>query len=315
MRACRSRGSWIGAAAFLCVAALSAEQAGAPQAVRLNRAIELLSSGKPTFGIFSHDRSLENARSIARSGLDFVFIDMEHGPLDVETLRVFLLGMTDKQRMLAKGNLQMEVTPIVRIAPNGRDQATFVAKQVLDVGAMGVMFPYVNSAAEAEMAVRSMRYPQRRGSPDMQPVGIRGSGAGIATWFWGVSNYQELADVWPLDPRGELMSVIQIETEEAVKNVDAILAVRGISAIFVGPADLGLSLGYGAGAPELEAAIQTVLKAAKARNMPIGITTGADSIERRIKEGFNFVTVAFGDGGLTPAASRTLELGRKAGGR
>ena len=305
----------IGCGVSLCLGGLAAEQSPQQAATRLNRTIELLSAGKPTFGIFSHDRSLENARSLARSGLDFVFIDMEHGPLDIETLRMFLLGMTDKQRILAKGSLQMDVTPIVRIAPNGRDQSTFVAKQVLDVGAMGLMFPYINTPAEAELAVRSMRYPQRRGVPDINPVGIRGSGAGTATWFWGVQNYQDLADVWPLDPKGELISVIQIETEEAVKNVDAILAVPGVSAIFVGPSDLTMSLGYPSGAPEIEAAIQTVLKAARARNMPIGITTGPDSVERRIREGFNFVTVSFGDGGITPAAARALELGRKAGGR
>jgi 4-hydroxy-2-oxoheptanedioate aldolase len=309
------RRGWIVAAAVSLGSTLSAQQPAGQPAGRLNRTIELLSEGKPTFGIFSHDRSLENARSLARSGLDFVFIDMEHGPFDVETLRIFLLGMTDKQRILAKGNLQMDVTPIVRIPPNGRDAATFVAKQVLDVGAMGVVFPYVNTAAEAELAVRSMRYPQRRGVADASPIGIRGSGAGVATWFWGVSNYQELADLWPLDPKGELMAVIQIETEEAVRNVDAILAVPGISAVFVGPSDLTLSLGYPSGAPEIEAAIQVVLKAAKARKMPIGITTGTDSVERRIKEGFNFVTVNFGDGGITPATARTLEIGRKAGGR
>jgi 4-hydroxy-2-oxoheptanedioate aldolase len=305
------------ATASLVVVASAPQQAppAAAPAVRLNRTIELLSAGKATFGIFSHDRSLENARSLARSGLDFLLIDMEHGPLDIETLRVFLLGMTDRQRIVAKGNLQMDVTPIVRIAPNGRDQSTFVAKQVLDVGAMGVMFPYVNTAAEAELAVRSMRYPQRRGAPDVNPLGIRGSGAGNATWLWGVDNYQELADVWPLDAKGELMSVIQIETEEAVKNAAAIMAVPGVSAIFVGPSDLGLSLGYGSNAPELETAIQSVLKIARARNMPIGITTGADSVERRIKEGFNFVTVNFGDGGLPPGGARALEIGRKTAGR
>jgi 4-hydroxy-2-oxoheptanedioate aldolase len=292
-----------------------ATSAWAQDAPRLNRTIELLAEGKPTFGIFSHDRSLENARAIARSGLDFVFIDMEHGPLDVQALRVFLLGMTDRQRILAKGNLQMDVTPIVRIPPNGRDQATFVAKQVLDVGAMGVMFPYVNSAAEAELAVRSVRYPQKRGAPDANPIGIRGSGPGNAMWLWGVANYQEVADVWPLDPQGELMSVIQIETAEAVKNVETILAVPGISAIFVGPADLSLSLGYAGDAPEVEAAIQTVLRAAKLAKMPIGITTGADTVERRVKEGFNFVTVGFGDGGITPATARALDAGKKAAGR
>jgi 4-hydroxy-2-oxoheptanedioate aldolase len=303
----------INVVALISTAVLCGELAA--QTPRLNRTIELLSQGRPTFGILSHDRSLENARSLARSGLDFVIIDMEHGPFDVETLRGFLLGMIDKERILAKGNLQMDVTPLVRIPANGRDQSTFLAKQVLDVGAMGIMFPYINSAAEAELAVRAMRYPQRRGAADVNPVGVRGSGPGIPDWFWGVRNYQELADVWPLDPRGELLSVIQIESEEGLKNVDAIAAVPGVSALFIGPADLALSLGYAVDAPEVEAAIQTILKAARARKLPIGITTSADTVERRLREGFNVVTVGFGDGGITPESARALAIGRKATGR
>jgi len=301
----------------LLTLALAGAPLAAQEPMRLNRTIELLEAGQATFGIFSHDRSLENARALARSGLDFVFIDMEHGPLDIETLRVFLLGMTDKARIMAKGNLQPDVTPIVRIPVNGGDLATFIAKQVLDVGAMGVVFPYINTAEEALLAVRAVRYPQRRGAPDYEPQGIRGSGAGNAGWLWGIPDYSAKADVWPLDPQGELMAVIQIETAEAVRNVEAILDVPGISAIFVGPADLGLSLG-GSGAEgqaELEAAIQTVLRATKARNIPIGITTSAGNIEQRLREGFNFVTVAFGDGGLTPAGTTTLQRGRAAAGR
>ena len=284
-------------------------------ATRLNRTIELLEQGRATFGMLSHDRSIENARALARSGLDFLFIDMEHGPLDIESLRVFLLGMIDKERILARGNLQMDVTPLVRIPANGRDQATFIAKQVLDAGAMGIMFPYINTAAEAELAVRSMRYPQLRGAPDSNPRGLRGSAPVYAAWYWGIPDYQERADVWPLDARGELMSVIQIETEDAVRNIDAILAVPGISALFIGPGDLALSLGYPPGAPQLETAIQSVLTAARARKMPIGITTAADTVEQRLKQGFNFITVGYGDGGITPAAARALEIGRKAAGR
>lgn len=297
----------------LLPASLAAQAAAAP-GVRLNRAIELLEQGHPTFGIFSHDRSLENARLLARSGLDFVLIDMEHGPLDIERLRIFLLGMVDRRRILEKGNLQLDVTPIVRIPANGGDLATWIAKQVLDVGAMGVMFPYINTAEEARRAVQSVRYPQRRGVPDFEPQGLRGSGAGNASWLWGIGDYTDRADVWPLDPRGELMAVIQIETAEAVRNVESILDVPGISAVFVGPADLGLSLGGTgeAGQAALEAAIQTVLRAARARRIPIGITTGSGTIEQRIREGFNFVTVAFGDGGLSPAAATTLERGRAA---
>jgi 4-hydroxy-2-oxoheptanedioate aldolase len=285
------------------------------QAQRLNRTIELLAQGRSTFGILSHDRSLDNARALARSGLDFVIIDMEHGPLDIETLRVFLLGMIDKERILAKGHAQMDVTPFVRLPANGRDQATFLAKQALDAGVMGIMFPYVNTAAEAELAVRSMRYPQRRGAPDLNPPGLRGSGPGIPDWYWGVRNYQDLADVWPLDPRGELFCIIQIESREGLDHVDAIAAVPGVSALFIGPADLALSLGVSIDAPEVEAAIQTILRTARSRQLPVGITTSADTVERRLAEGFNVVTVGFGDGGITPESARTLAIARKASGR
>ena len=300
---------------LVLVLVLMAVETSANQALRLNRAIELLASGRPTFGILSHDRSPENARALARSGLDFVIIDMEHGPFSIESLRSFLLGMTDKERIVAKGNLQMDVTPLVRVPANGRDQATFLAKQALDVGVMGVMFPYVSTAAEAELAVRSMRYPQRRGAPDRAPVGLRGSGPGIPDWYWGVRNYQELADVWPLDPQGELLSIIQIESQEGLENVEAIAAVPGVSALFIGPADLALSLGYPGDAPEVEAAIQTILRAGRARKLAVGITTSADTVARRLKEGFTMVTVGFGDGGMTPESARTLAIGRKAAGQ
>jgi 4-hydroxy-2-oxoheptanedioate aldolase len=303
------------ARAAVLIFMLAAASAGAAQIVRLNRTIELLAADRPVFGILSHDRSLENARALARSDLDFVIIDMEHGPLDIESLRVFLLGMTDKARIVARGNLQMDVTPFVRLPANGRDQVTYLAKQALDVGVMGIMFPYVNSAAEAEIAVRSMRFPQPRGAPDRVPAGLRGSGPGIPDWYWGVRNYIELADVWPLDPRGELFAIIQVESEEGVKNVEAIAAVPGVSALFVGPGDLALSLGYAAEAPEVEAAIQTILRAARARKVPVGIIATAETVARRLNEGFSVVAVGFGDGGITPDSARALAIGRKAAGR
>lgn len=295
--------------------ALGALPVPAAQAPRLNRTIDVLAAGQPAFGILSHDRSPENARALARSGLDFVIIDMEHGPLDFESLRMFLLGMTDKERIVATGSLQMPVTPLVRLPANGRDQATFLAKQALDTGVMGLMFPSINTAAEAELAVRSMRYPQRRGVPDREPLGLRGSGPGIPDWYWGVRNYQELADVWPLDPRGELVSIIQIESEEGLQNVEAIAAVPGVSALFIGPADLALSLGVSPEAPELEAAIQKILATARARKLGIGITASAETVARRLGEGFTLVTVSFGDGGITPEGARTLAIARKVSGR
>ena len=88
-------------------------------AQRVNKLIELFENDEPAFGVLSFDYSLNNARSLATSGLDFVFIDMEHAPFDVERLREFLLGMTNKRSILEKGSLQPDVMPFVRIPAAG----------------------------------------------------------------------------------------------------------------------------------------------------------------------------------------------------
>ena len=214
--------------------------------VRLNRTIELLAQGKPTFGIFSGDRSLNNARSLARSNLDFVLIDMEHGPLDFETLRIFLLSMTDKRSIMQKGNLQANVTPIVRLPVNGRENLQFLSKQALDIGSFGVMYPFISTKEEALNAVRASRYPQKKGAADFNPPGLRGRAPTNAVWYWGLTSgdYVRRADVWPLDPNGEILTVIQIENPEGVNNIEEIISVPGIGAIFVGPSDLGITMGY-----------------------------------------------------------------------
>ena len=277
--------------------------------VRLNRTIELLAQGKPTFGIFSGDRSLNNARSLARSNLDFVLIDMEHGPLDFETLRIFLLSMTDKRSIIQKGNLQANVTPIVRLPVNGRENLQFLSKQALDIGSFGVMYPFISTKEEALNAVRASRYPQKKGAADFNPPGLRGRAPTNAVWYWGLTSgdYVRRADVWPLDPNGEILTVIQIENPEGVNNIEEIISVPGIGAIFVGYPD-------NPGAPVIEEAIQKVLKACKKKNIPVGSTTGPGSIERRLKEGFRFVTVG-GDGGISPGTATTLQRGRTASGR
>lgn len=300
---------------FLAVVALLLGNAAQAQGPRLNKTIELLESGQPAFGILSFDYSLNNARSLARSGLDFVIIDMEHAPYDVERLRTFLLGMTDKRSILAKGNLQPDVIPIVRIPAIGQEDLLSQAKQVLDVGAFGVMFPAINNAAEAEMAVRATRYPQLNGAPDYEPKGLRGRNPSNAVWYWGVGDYHQRADVWPLDPGGELLAIIQVETLEAVENIEEILAVPGIGAIFIGPADLSTDMGYASAAvPEVEQAIQQVLRQCLASGVACAITTSPASVAERIEQGFRLVTVGL-DGGLSERTSEALRLGREAAGR
>ena len=282
---------------------------------RLNKAIELLENDQAVFGLLSFDYSLNNARSMANSGLDFIIIDMEHAPFDVERLRQFLLGMTDKRSILRKGNLQPDVVPLVRIPATGGEDVMSQAKQVLDVGAFGVMYPSVSTRAQAEKSVGATRYPQLNGAEDFEPVGLRGRNPSNAVWYWGIRDYHPRADVWPLDPNGELLAIIQIETPEGVENIDEIIAVPGIGVIFIGPSDLSTSMGYASqAAPEVEAAIQRVLRACLDNDVPCAITTGQDSVQQRIEQGFRFVTVGL-DGGLSTRTSEALRRGRAAAGR
>jgi 4-hydroxy-2-oxoheptanedioate aldolase len=284
--------------------------------VRLNRTIETLESNMPVFGLFTANFSLANARALARSGLDYILIDMEHSPYDMETLQLFLLGMTDKQAIARQGNAQMSTTPIVRLPANGRNDPEWMVKQILDVGAFGIMFPYIENAAEAQRAVRAMRYPQPRGSQLMEPRGLRGSSPGIASWFWGVPDYSQRADVWPHNPGGELLAVLQIESAEGVRNAEAIMTVPGVSAIFIGPADLALSMGLPGSHAEVQGAIDSVLALCLRHSVPCGITTNAGDVARRLEQGFRFPTVGYwGDAGIGGGTAEALRVAREAAGR
>ena len=285
-------------------------------AQRVNKLIELFENDEPGFGVLSFDYSLNNARALATSGLDFVFIDMEHAPFDVERLREFLLGMTNKRSILEKGSLQPDVVPFVRIpAAGGAEELIAQAKQVLDVGVFGIFFPAVHTREQAELAVRATRYPQYNGAPDFEPAGLRGRNPSNAAWYWGVSDYHAKADVWPLDPQGELLAMMFIESAEGAENIDEIITVPGLGGIFIGPSDLSTSMGYSSpAAPQVEEAIQRVLQACLTNDVPCAITTGPGSVQDRIEQGFSFVTVG-ADGGLNSNAANALQIGREAAGR
>jgi 4-hydroxy-2-oxoheptanedioate aldolase len=300
------------ALAALIAASVSAQS----DTVRLNKLIDLFEQDEPAFGLLSFDYSLTNARAMANSGLDFILIDMEHAPFDVERLRAFLLGMTNKRSILEKGNLQPDVVPFVRIpAAGGADEIIAQAKQVLDVGAYGIMFPAIQNREQAELAVRATRYPQINGVDDYEPQGLRGRNPSNAVWYWGVRDYHARADVWPLDPQGELLAIMFVESPEAVANIEEIISVPGVGGIFIGPSDLSTSMGYTSpAAPEVEAAIQEVLAACLEHDVPCAITTNARTVQQRIEQGFRFVTVGV-DSGLSAGASSALRLGREAAGQ
>ena len=122
--------------------------------VRINAAIDKLAKGKSLAGAIMYDFSLYAAAQFSSSDLDFMIIDMEHRGLDFERLETFLLGTTNKAEIAKQGNLQVRVPPIVRIPTYGRAPNEAIVKQVLDMGAFGIMFPAIeNKAAGARGGV------------------------------------------------------------------------------------------------------------------------------------------------------------------
>jgi len=279
------------AVVFTTLAGASGLAQSAPK--HLNPVIERLAAGKPFIGYQTGDLSLENARAIARADIDYVYLEMEHGPMDFEGLHRFTVGMIDKAAILKKGNAQPNVAIFARFAPYGREQAQWFVKQALDIGLMGVIFNGIDDPEQALLAVRNMRYPQKRTSKYPEPKGLRGYAPGTAVWWWGVSDaeYERRADVWPLNPDGDLLAIIMIETAEGLKNADAIAAVPGVGAIFVGAGgDLHQYLGVETNSPEVEQAFQTILKACQAHNVACGITAlNGNDIAKRLREGWKMI--------------------------
>ena len=291
---------------------------GAPSAQNpdghLSALVDRLSRNERVFGVSTYDLSLENARSLARADIDYVYVDMEHGPMDFTVLQSFLLGMTDKQAIAESGTLRQRVTPLARIAPYGREPSGWAVKQALDIGLMGLIFPSIETPDQALQAVQAMRYPQRRESRYPEPPGLRGSGPAVAAWFWGLSgtDYARRADLWPLNPSGDLVALMMIESAAGVRNADAIAAVPGVTGFYVGPSDLSNSLGVPRDAPEVEEAIQTIVEACLAHDVACGITAGAADMPRRIDQGFRILGAGRAGGGLTAGNDAAVRAGRAA---
>jgi 4-hydroxy-2-oxoheptanedioate aldolase len=290
------------AVAFIAALIALAGIAPAQQApLHLNPAIEKLAHGQPIIGTQTDDMSLQNCHALARLDFDYVYVDMEHGPLNLDGLAYCLAAMADKAAILKKGNPQPNVALFARFPAYGRDLESndWIVKQALDIGLMGVIFNGVDNKEQMMRLIRYMRYPQQKTSKYQQPPGLRGYAPGNASFAWGISTaeYERRADVWPLNPEGELLAIPMIETAEGLKNVDEIAAVPGVGAIFIGAAgDLHQYLGVPLNSPEVEQARQTILAACKAHNVACGITAIPKAeVEKRLGEGWKLIRTGRGE--------------------
>jgi len=283
--------SVLGALLVLASAVLPA-QVG-EQRLHLNPVIAKLAEGRTVYGLqASADMSIGLARTAARAPVDYIYVDMEHNPLDLPALYQFHLWMTDRAMVLRKGNLQPNVALMARFPPEA-DDSDWIVKQALDMGLHGVFFTGVDTPEQARAAVSYMRYPPKRDSKYPMPRGVRGAGPANATWIWGVSTeeYERHADLWPLNPDGDLLATMMVESLEGLANVDRIAAVPGVGSIFIGAGnDLAHALGVPQDHPDTEAARQKILAACKAHKIACHITaTTADDIVRRVSEGWQMI--------------------------
>jgi 4-hydroxy-2-oxoheptanedioate aldolase len=213
---------------------------------RLNGVVAALEAGKHAFTSFA-PTEISSAIAFGASKFDGIVFEGEHNPWDSRALRDSLQYLLNRKTILDKGSPAPAVTPLVRIPPNGNEKNQFFAKQALDLGAYGIVWPHISTVEEAYNAVSACRYPRLKDKPLYEPAGIRGDGPTAAVRYWGVSQqeYYERADVWPLNPKGEIFCIIQIEDTVGIKNLrDMLKNVPGIGAVLIGEGDLSQELGY-----------------------------------------------------------------------
>jgi 4-hydroxy-2-oxoheptanedioate aldolase len=231
---------------------------------RANKVRELWAAGKPVINSWCGIPSSFSAEVMAHAGWDSLVVDMQHGMIDYQMMVTMLQGISTT-----------DTTPMVRVPWN--DPAHI--QKALDAGAYGIVCPMINNRAEAEKFVGSMRYA---------PVGYRSSGPIRASLYGGADYHAKANDI--------VVAFGMIETQEALDNLDDILSVKGLDAVYIGPSDLSISLGYNPGGDKpdewMMTALKKVLDGCKRHKVQPGIHCGAPTYARKMIEmGFTFVTV------------------------
>lgn len=233
----------------------------------LNRLRQLWRDGRPTFGAIATIPSIPMVQIMARSGMDWIIVDLEHGPID--------LGSAHGMIVATSGS---PCVPLVRIAAN----EPWLAKAPMDLGALGINFPMICSPTEAEKAVRSVRYP---------PRGDRLWGPFHAPFRWGVSmpEYMAAAD-------DDMICMVTIEHVEAVKRIDEIMATPGIDVAVIGIGDLATSIGKRGliDDPEVQALAALAEAGILKSGVPIGgVARTAEQANQMIERGYVALALGF----------------------
>lgn len=223
-------------------------------------------SGRVTFGTWVTIGHPEVPEILSTLPFDWFVFDMEHGPLDVGTVEVLMMPL--------KGT---SITPLVRIPWND----IVVIKRVLDIGAYGLIIPWVNSREDAEKALMACRYP---------PRGLRGVGPRRCVMYgaYDIKRYYETFE-------SELIVAVQAETRAALDNLEEISSVNGVDIVFIGPNDLSASLGIFRefNHPKFLEALATVVRTCSKTGTTPGIMAyNLNQARKYIEMGFKFISIA-----------------------
>jgi 4-hydroxy-2-oxoheptanedioate aldolase len=251
-----------------------------------NRLKAKLANGEIVTAFMVTMPSVAMAQVLAASGVDCLIIDMEHGPIDIATVHAMVAA--------TRGT---EATPIVRVPWTEH----WLVKPVLDTGAMGINFPMISTVELARASGAALRYP---------PEGVRGVAPSYAPLRWGLG----MADYLKQANR-EMLNVITIEDAEAVRNLDAILAVPGIDVVAIASFDLSMSLGVPGQLdhPTLTALVSEAEAKVKRAGIPLaGVALTAEAARAKRAAGYQMLLVGF-DVQMIEGAARSAVASAKAG--
>lgn len=267
------------------------------QPLRLNTVIRALEHGQVPIAAFASP-TVDNAMALSTQSYDGLIFEAEHNPYDISTLRHSLQYLLDRRQIVERATIAPAVTPLIRIPANGGEMNQWQAKQVLDLGAYGVVWPRVSSPEQAYNAVAACRYPRLRSAAACEPEGQRGDSPANAARYWGLSlqEYYAKADVWPLAPDGEVLVVIMCEEVKAIDNLPRILAeVPGIGVVLIGEGDLSQNLGIPRqyDNPVLVEAMTAIRRICSEHRVPCGHPhVDAHNAARIVEEGYRFLVTA-----------------------
>jgi 4-hydroxy-2-oxoheptanedioate aldolase len=268
-----------------------------PELPRLNTMIRALAEGRVPVATFSPP-TVDSAVALSTAGYDGVIFESEHNPFDMYVLRDCLQYMLNRRQIVDRGSIVPAVTPMVRVPVNGADMNQWIPKQVLDIGAYGIVFPRVSTSEQAYNAVSACRYPRPKGAASYEPEGQRGDNPVHAARYWGISQqeYYAKADVWPLNPQGEILVIIQCEQVQGIDNLPRILKeVKGIGGVLIGEGDLSQNLGYPRqyDHPAVVEAMTAIRRICAEHDVACGHPhVSAKNAEKVLGEGYRFVLAA-----------------------